>query len=116
MAFPAFFHIALIFFPRCRFINPQKMGEVLAIWKTYGKMGVSKLAWIVHLDCLREKDGKIYEWTADEQVLPLAKDLRNYFDSKAYEEKVKITQKRLSYSIDWECYRRKIRKEESGLN
>jgi len=115
MAFPAFFHIALVFFPRCRFINPEKMGEVLSIWKAFGKVGFSKLAWIVHLGCLRKDDGIVYKWDSEEQVYPMCKELRKYFHSKIYKQKVKEAMKRHSYKVDWDGFARKFEAEMSAL-
>ena len=115
MAFPAFFHIAIVFFPRCRFINPQKMGEVLAIWKTVRKMGFSKLAWVIHLECLRRDDKSDYKWNSEEMVYPMCKELKKYFRSRAYKQKVKEAMKRYTYTVDWEKYEKKFEAEMSAL-
>ena len=115
MAFPAFFHIAIVFFPRCRFINPEKMGEVLAIWKTFGKMGFSKLAWVVHLECLRRDDKTDYKWNSEEMVYPMSKELKKYFQSRTYKRKVKEAMRRYSYTIAWEKYEEKFEAEMSSL-
>jgi hypothetical protein len=66
------------------------------------------LAWIVHLDCMRDKNGRRYEWKAEEQIFPLNKALNDYFDSKSYKEKVEKSREKLSFEIDWECYKEKI--------
>jgi hypothetical protein len=115
MAFPAFFHIALVFFPRCRFINPQKMGEVLAIWKTYRKMEFSKLAWVVHLECLKRDDGTVYKWDSEEMVYPMCKEMKKYFLHKTYKREVKEAIKRHTYTIDWERFGRKFEAEMSSI-
>ena len=115
MAFPAFFHIALVFFPRCRFINPEKMGEVLTIWKTFGKVGFSKLAWIVHLECLKRDNGTVYKWESEEMVYPMCKELKKYFYSRTYKRKVKETMKRHIYTVDWESFERKFEVEMSSI-
>ncbi len=115
MAFPAFFHIALIIFPRCRFINPQKMGEVLAIWKTFGKMELGKLAWVVHLECLNRDDGRVYKWTSEEMVFPMCRELKKYFRSRTYKREVKEAMKRHTYTVDWEKFKRKFEEEMSSL-
>ena len=115
MAFPAFFHIALVFFPRCRFVNPEKMGEVLAIWKTFGKVGFSKLAWIVHLGSLRKDDGTVYKWESEEQVYPMCKELKQHFHSKAYKQLTKDAMKRHSFTVDLDGFARKFEAEMSSL-
>ena len=115
MAFPAFFHIALVFFPRCRFINPDKMGEVLAIWKIFGKVGFSKLAWIIHLECLRKDDGTVYNWESEEQVYPMCKEIKKYFHSKIYKQKVKEAMKKHSYNVDRDGFARKFEAKMSSI-
>ncbi len=115
LAFPAFFHIARIFFPRCRFINPQKMGEVLAIWKTFGKMELGKLAWVVHLECLNRDDGTVYKWGSEEMVYPMCKELKKYFLSRPYKRDVKEAMKKHTYTVDWEKFERKFEEEMSSL-
>jgi hypothetical protein len=107
LAFPNYFHNALLFSRNFYFLNPEKLGEVLAIKASFPEVTFKKLAWIVYLDCMREK-GKKYEWKAEEQIFPLSKTLINYFDSKSYKEKVKESQEQLSFEIDWECYKNKI--------
>ena len=107
LAFPAYFHNALLFSRYFSFLNPEKQGEVFAIRKSFPDVSFKQLAWIVHLSCLKEKDEKIYEWKAEELVYPLNKTLKSYFNSKDYNKKVKESQKRLKFSIDWECYKKK---------
>ncbi|MBS3819807.1 hypothetical protein KGY73_09945 [bacterium] len=111
LAYPAYFHNALLFSRYFYFFNPEKQGEILAIRKTFSDVPFRKLAWIIHLKCLREKDKNVYEWNAEEQVYPLNKDLKNYFDSKEYKKKAKQKREEERYSIDWDCYEKKIKNE-----
>ncbi len=107
LAFPSYFHNALLFSRYFRFLNPEKKAEILAIRRTFPKLSFKELAWIVHLDCLRMNGKDIYKWTAEEQIYPINKLLEKYFNSKQYKDKVKETQKNIVYSIDWEAYERK---------
>jgi len=113
LAFPAYFHNALLFSRNFRFFNPEKKGEILAVRKSFPDVPFKKLAWIVHLNCLRKGDGSTYEWKAEEQVYPMNKTLRNYLNSREYKKKVMETEREQSYFIDWECYRKKAR--EAGV-
>ncbi len=110
LAFPAYFHNALLFSRDFYFVNPEKKAEVEAIRKSFPRVHFKQLAWVVHLNCLRDKDNKPYEWNAEEQVLPLNKELKTYFESKKYNEKFKDALKEKKYSIDWDCYREKMEK------
>ena len=108
LVFPAYFHNALLFSRYFHFLNPEKEGEVLAIRKTFSDISFKQLAWIVHLNCLRWKDNKVYEWNAEEEIYPIDRALKKYFDSRAYREKVKMTAKNLRFTINWPCYKKKL--------
>lgn len=107
LAFPAYFHTALMLLRQFSFLNPSKQGEVLAIRSSFRSIPFRQLAWIVHLECIREKTLGSYKWEAEEQVHPLNKVLKDYFDSKGYKKKVKESQQKYDFSIDWECFERK---------
>jgi len=108
LAFPAYFHNALLFLRYFHFINPEKTAEVQAIRKSFPDVKFKQLAWIVHLNCVRDGQGNVYEWKAEEQVYPLNRDLRDYFDSKKYQAIVRERQKHLSFEIDWDCFKEKM--------
>jgi hypothetical protein len=107
LAFPAYFHNALLFSRQFIFLNPLKQGEVLAIRKTFRNIPFRQLAWIVHLECIREKSLGLYKWEAEEQVHPLNKILKDYFDSRYYKKRVRESEERRDFSIDWECFEKK---------
>ncbi|MFB0564129.1 MAG: hypothetical protein ACETWK_00450 [Candidatus Aminicenantaceae bacterium] len=107
LAYPAYFHNALLFSRQFRFLNPQKEAEVMAVRKSFPDIPFKELAWIVHLECLRDRNNKVYEWQAEEQVFSLNKSLKSYFGSKRYKERVKESLKDFHFSIDRECYERK---------
>ena len=109
IAFPAYFHNALLFSRYLYFINPEKIGEVQAIRETFPGVTFKQLAWIVHLNCMRDNKGKEYEWRAEEEVYPLNKDLKRYFDSKEYRGIVEESKEHLSFHIDWECFSKKMK-------
>jgi len=107
LAYPAYFHNALLFSRQFRFLNPAKEAEVMAIRESFPDVPFKELAWIVHLECLRGKNNEVYEWKAEEQLYPLAKVWKQYFGSKKYREREKESFKGFRFSIDWECYERK---------
>lgn len=107
LAFPAFFHNALLFSRYFRFLNPEKEAEVAVIRRTFSHMPFKQLAWVVHLNCLRRKDGSVYEWRSEEQVYPLNRALREYFESRDYRDRVKAAQKGLEFTVDREGFRKK---------
>jgi hypothetical protein len=100
MAFPAYFHNAVLFSRYFRFWNPHKEAEVLAIRRAFSHMPFRQLAWAVHLNCLRRADGAVYEWTAEEQLYPLTRPPKEYFDSRRYREIVKEGPKDAAFTLD----------------
>ena len=114
LAYPAYFHNALLFSRYFYFINPEKTGEVQAIRRSFPDLSFKQLAWIVHLNCLKDSKGKVYEWQAEEEVYPLDKELKRYFDSKEYQEIVRKSQEHLNFQIDWECYKKKMAQRRSS--
>ncbi|HSA94415.1 MAG TPA: hypothetical protein VLJ16_00085 [Acidobacteriota bacterium] len=100
MAFPAYFHNAVLFSRYFHFWNPAKEAEVLAIRRTFSHMPFRQLAWAVHLNCLRRPDGRVFEWTAEEQLYPLTRPIKEYFDSRRYRELVKTGLRDAAFTVD----------------
>ena len=107
LAFPAYFHNALLFSRYFHFWNPVKEGEVLAIRKAFSHAPLKQLAWIVYLNCLKRADGSTYEWAAEEQLYPLTRPLKDHFASRPYREAVKAGQKGPLFSVDWAAFEKK---------
>lgn len=108
LAFPAYFHNALLFSRFLYFLNPAKYAEVLAIEKAFPKIPFKHLAWIVYLNCLRQEDGRVYEWKAEEQVYPVRRELKDYFNSRKYRQSVKHGLNERRFTIDWDGYEKKL--------
>jgi len=107
LAFPCYFHNAILFSRYFRFWNPVKEGEVRAIRKAFSHQPLKQLAWIVHFSCLKRADGSPFEWSAEEQLHPLTRPLRDHFDSRAYREAVRSAQKAQDFSIDWAAFEKR---------
>lgn len=112
MAFPAYFHNALLFSRAFKFLNPVKTGEVTAIAKSFPEVSFKQLAWIVYLNCLRDKEGRWYEWKAEEQVHSHNKKLKEYFGSEKYKNIVREIQDRVSFTIDWKRFAQKCEEQD----
>jgi hypothetical protein len=109
LAFPAYFHNAVLFSRYFHFWNPRKEAEVLAIRRTFRHMSFKQLAWVVHLNCLRRGDGSVYEWRAEEQINPLTRPLKEYFDSRPYRDIARSGRKPVVFSVEWAEFERKSR-------
>lgn len=107
LAFPAYFHNAILFSRRFFFLNPEKEAEVRAISRTFREIGFKKLAWIVHLDALYRADGSVYTWEAEEQICPLHPTLKRYYASSSYRGKVKELAARNVFTVRWDIFKQK---------
>ncbi|MGB9765306.1 MAG: hypothetical protein ACPLZD_08140 [Candidatus Saccharicenans sp.] len=113
VAFPAYFHNALLFSRYLYFIDPIKEGEIKAIRKQFSHLSFRQLAWAVYLGCLNNEEGKVYDWQAEEQVYPISEELKEYFDSKLYKEITRYVEKTSKYRLNWELF--KIKSQEKGI-
>ena len=109
LAFPAYYHNAVLFSRYFKFADPDKEAEVQTIRRTFNHVPIRQMAWIVHLNCLKRTDGSVYEWKAEEQVCPLGRDVRDYFESRAYRDRVKDGLGKARFTIDWDEFERKTR-------
>ena len=107
LAFPAYFHNGVLFSRYFHFWNPHKEAEVLAIRREFSHMPFRQLAWVVHLNCLRREDGSVYEWQAEEQLYPLTRPVKGYFDSRRYKDIVKTRLKALNFTVDRDAFERR---------
>jgi len=111
LAFPAYYHNAVLFSRYFKFANPAKEAEVQTIRRTFSHVPIKQMAWVVHRNCLKRADGSPYEWTAEEQVLPLVRDIREHFESRAYRDRVREGLNRTKFTVDWGEFERKSRED-----
>lgn len=111
LVFPAYFHNAILFSRRFHFLNPAKQAEFDTIRTSFKDIPFNRLAWVVHLDCLKTNDKKTYKWKAEEQILPLDKGLKRYFESDEYKEEVQKARKHFEFDIDWGEFEKKMKNQ-----
>ena len=110
VAFPAYFHNALLFSRYLYFVNPIKEGEIKAIRRQFSHVSFRPLAWAVYLGCLETEDGQVYEWQAEEQVFPLSESLKDYINSRVYKEIARHVEKTTRFKLDLDLFREKSQK------
>jgi len=107
--FSCLFHNALLFSRYFQFVNPIKQGEIKAIRKLFSHLPFRQLAWAVYLGCLKDEDGRVYEWQAEEQVVALSESLKNYLESRIYRGNIKTCGKTAVFSLDRNLFQLKCR-------
>ncbi|MGB9893061.1 MAG: hypothetical protein ACPLRA_01510 [Candidatus Saccharicenans sp.] len=111
VAFPAYFHNALLFSRYFYFVDPIREGQIKAIRKQFSHVPFRQLAWAVYLGCLKDDQGRTYEWQAEEQIFPFSEELKEYLDSKLYKEIARHVEKTARFSLDWELFKQKARSQ-----
>ncbi|HFE63105.1 MAG TPA: hypothetical protein ENK14_01660 [Caldithrix sp.] len=113
---PEHFHNAQMYTPQFRYINPEFSGKLRAIARDLlSKYSLSTASWAIDLDCVLE-NGHPFQWFIGEQVIPLDRDLKDYFNSKDYLKMSNKTAEEYSYSLNeekWNRLKNKIDNEQS---
>jgi len=99
--FPEFYHNAFFYSELFFFYNPGKQGEIMALWRDLGHLGIVRLSFAVYFECVRDlaRDHG-YEWLPEEQVLPVRGVILDYFDSREYWDAARESFERCRFGID----------------
>jgi hypothetical protein len=102
---PDHFHNAQMYSREFHYLEPVYEAKRRAIARDLlNRYSLSTVAWAIDLKCIRE-NGHSFEWQPAEQVIPIDRDLRDYFDSKEYIQTTNELSEQYSYSLDekkWE--------------
>ncbi|MDD8019929.1 MAG: hypothetical protein PHU81_01915 [Acidobacteriota bacterium] len=111
VAFPAYFHNALLFSRYLHFVDPVKEGEIKAIRRQFNHVSFRRLAWAVYLGCLEREEGQIYDWQAEEQLYPLSEPLKDYINSRVYKEITRHVEKTSGFKLNLALLKEKSQKQ-----
>ena len=76
---------------------------------------LAEASFAVTFDCLLDaRTGERVKWKPSEQMYPLSKKLYRYFEQKEYRQILEDTMNGLSFTIDWERFRKL--KEQGAMN
>lgn len=110
MAFPEFYHNAVMYIDYLHYLNPETEGKVLKMREDFKGLPLSDVSFAFCGGCIIERYGsseKRISWEAEEMLFPISEELCNYFSSKEYMEIRNFTKEKYSYSIDWKEYENK---------
>lgn len=114
--FPQYYHNAVIYSEMFKFYNPYMQGILKALERSFAKYNLSDASFAVSMDCVKNlKDGDTFKWKAEELILPLSKNLKQYFQSKEYETIFTNTMNEYSFEIDWALFRSKFNRSQEKL-
>ncbi len=104
---PEHFHNAQMYTPQFKYIDPVYAGKRQAIVRDLlNKYSLPEISWAIDLKCVSENDNP-FEWFVSEQVIPLDRDLKEYFESKEYNNYMEETAKQFQYRLDESCWEKK---------
>ena len=107
---PHFFHTAFFFTKKFIFVNPYKQSEVEALSRDLlKKYSVYDIAWASNFEAIIKNNGEYFTWEPEFLIYPMSKRLQKYFDSKDYKKIVSKNKKEISFSIDDDKYRRRLK-------
>ena len=104
---PEFFHNAQMYSKTFHFLNPEYEGKRIAIVRDLLKdYRLADVSWAIDLECVKENN-QPFRWFVSEHIMPLDRDLRNYFSSPDYQRVVKDAAKKYVYTLDLNSWSQK---------
>lgn len=112
---PEYYHAAVIYsrlyseiYSRVySFFSPIDAGQLQAMLRDFKGFPLADVSTAVTFDCLlNARTGEPASWKPSEQIYPISSKLLQYFEQQQYKELVEKTMNELSFTMDWEKYRR----------
>ncbi len=105
---PEHFHNAYMYSSVFYYVNPEDNGRLKAMARDLlkkGKRDLAKASWAIDLGCVRE-NGQPFQWFTHQQLIPIDKELKEYFSSAGYRKAEQDAKKRYHYQLDEACWQR----------
>ena len=104
---PEHYHGALFYSPWFRFFNPTMEGKFRAIRRDLAGQPLHLISRAIERDCLFNESAGDYEpWKPGEQILPICRELKDYFQRPGYLEVRDRAEAGNRYRLDLELYER----------
>lgn len=109
MNHPQFFHNARFYHEKFRFYNPVQEGRLIAMIRDTGDYNLADAAWALYHECLLDRrTRRKVAWEGGDQVYPLSNELKAYFRSRRYRDRVWETVANTRYEIDWDLFHERM--------
>ena len=113
---PEHFHNAQMYSTHFRYLDPTEEGKRLAIIRDLlSNYSLSKASWAIDLGCVDE-NGQLFQWRGVDQIIPLDRDLKEYFEGKDYQQAVDAAQQTYHYQVDEKKWQEKEKDIEQFLS
>ena len=109
MNHPQFYHNARFYHEKFKFYNPVREGRLISMIRDTGDYNLADAAWAVYHECLLDRrTGREVAWEGGDQVYPLSRELKAYFRSRRYKDRVWETVANTRYEIDWDLFHERM--------
>ncbi len=89
------------------FFSPIDAGQLQAMIRDFKGVPLADVSSAVTFDCLRNAHtGEPASWKPSEQIYPIAGKLHRYFEQREYKEMASTAMSELSFTMDWDKYKR----------
>jgi len=107
IAFPEFYHNAVMYIDYLHFLNPETEGRVLKMRNDLRSLSVAQVSFAFCGGCIIERknsEERKISWEAEEMIYPLSEELKFYFNSSEYNTIKEKSYNSHSYQFDKLCY------------
>jgi hypothetical protein len=104
---PEHFHNAQMYSPQFKYIDPLYEAKRMALERDLlSRYPLATVSWAIELKCVTENT-KPFEWFVAEQIIPLNRDLQDYFSGKEYRKYVEKAAQQYHYELNRELFESK---------
>lgn len=110
---PEHFHNAQMYSTHFRYLDPVEEGKRLAIIRDLlSHFTLSEVSWAIDLGCVDENN-QLFQWHGADQIIPLDRDLKEYFEGQDYHQAVEEAKPTFHYWLDEKKWQQKIKEIET---
>jgi hypothetical protein len=111
---PEHFHNAQMYSSKLRYLDPEQEARRQALSRDLlSKYSLADISWAIDLKCVTENN-ILFQWQSKDQIVPIHKDLKDYFQSTEYKETMKEMRERLRYDLiesKWQDLKGSLKKQ-----
>jgi hypothetical protein len=102
---PEHYHNAYLYSKAFFYLDPNEQAKFQALKKTFKKYPLDLISWGIDWGCVIDLNyDQPFAWMAEEQIIPLEKELKSIFFSKRYKEYVLQNESRYKFAFDEKKY------------
>lgn len=108
---PDHFHNAQIYSTQFHYVEPVHEAKRQAIVRDlFPNYSLPEISWAIDLQCVTEND-KEFQWEGTDQIIPIDRDLKEYFSGKSYKQYVIELKKQYHYQLNRTKFTEKIKEK-----